>query len=391
MKENEWMHAPFMEIDPDLQKSVKLLVSCYMDQRDKDFEQMSVVAGLPKPSKQLVYWSNEYNTLLESNIHDWLQGLAAEQRSALDRAVWAAVNSGEVAAGLCIGEITDSSHPAKRAALGETDNRPVYGLFAAAELKALTTASVPLVLGIYSGRLLLTVQCEKYIADNPLEERDHLYSMDLEGLCIHETKPRTAGAQRWVWPHSKRLTVNALIMKNELCFINDFRQDTSGDKEPGPEEWSKANVILTTVIVDGLPYSIGVLIRNVPAGQEILFDYGQQYWDNCEMIQHRYEALQKMVNSSEETKNQLSNTSSENNRLRVRNAELERFTRTMNAGTRQLLRNKEEEVRNLRDMQSTAEGMLRTTTEGQRCDTSNPSGSLEQLNANSSKHTARKC
>ncbi|KAK9816548.1 hypothetical protein WJX72_001809 [[Myrmecia] bisecta] len=84
-------------------------------------------------------------------------------------------------------------------------------------------------------------------------------------------------------PHCKalakveNLTISAFMYGNETCLINDPRR--SPLQNPCEKVAARAvNVELQPVLIGSWPFLFAVVSRAVRAGQELLLDYGQAYW-----------------------------------------------------------------------------------------------------------------
>ena len=86
------------------------------------------------------------------------------------------------------------------------------------------------------------------------------------------------------------LEINAAVQANELAFVNDFRRDTSYQNyaNPAKQQGWRPNVAMVVVwlATEELPRLLFVCIAAVNAGEELLVDYGEKFWQQYNKDEH---------------------------------------------------------------------------------------------------------
>ena len=82
--------------------------------------------------------------------------------------------------------------------------------------------------------------------------------------------------------------------RNPLSRSNDYRTDIDDPKGPQDRE---PNAAYAEFWQDGLPYIVFYTTRATQKGEEILWDYGYQYWNDADMRKFRSLPLQEQANT----------------------------------------------------------------------------------------------
>jgi len=77
------------------------------------------------------------------------------------------------------------------------------------------------------------------------------------------------------WDDNKKIQVNALKYRNHLAFINDYRDKERQDR--------LKNVTFVEVLHKGWPHIMVIVCHEIKPGEQLLIDYGQDYWDDIEL------------------------------------------------------------------------------------------------------------
>ena len=172
-----------------------------------------------------------------------------------------------------VGAITDTNHPCMRESIdaGRSEH-PVYLAFAKQAL------GPNVVLGEYTGRIRSDADVQ---ADEEEREAGSDDPADAIPMAYNYTFDRTS---KWDRGESL-LTVDAFTCGNELRFINDYRDDLENFAEIERQR-RRSNVEAMEVWRNGRPHIILVTRTAVAAMEELLVDYGDEYWARF-LKQHR--------------------------------------------------------------------------------------------------------
>ena len=85
--------------------------------------------------------------------------------------------------------------------------------------------------------------------------------------------------ERWGMDNDQ-LVMYCMVSRNETAYFNEFRTDI---KQPGDasvnREGGEPNVSVAEVLVDVKPMLVLFSTKAVKQEEELMFDYGQDYWD----------------------------------------------------------------------------------------------------------------
>jgi hypothetical protein len=73
--------------------------------------------------------------------------------------------------------------------------------------------------------------------------------------------------------------IDAYQLRNEAAFINDWRDDVQQKSEDAPWARRHANAAVVTILVGSQAHALVWATEHIPEGREILFDYGDPYWE----------------------------------------------------------------------------------------------------------------
>ena len=155
-----------------------------------------------------------------------------------------------------IGRIVQPGHRVLRAHEQAMDGKVHYGAFAKVCIPAGTN------LGIYAGQV-----ATEGGATNQQNE-----------TAMFSTAPFML-TERWGMDNDQ-LVMYCMVSRNETAYFNEFRTDI---KQPGDasvnREGGEPNVSVAEVLVDVKPMLVLFSTKAVKQEEELMFDYGQDYWD----------------------------------------------------------------------------------------------------------------
>ena len=176
--------------------------------------------------------------------------------------------------------IRDPSDPAVAA-----PGRLSFGVYAERDLETHELLRIPLV---YAGVMKTTGEFDREVFEDMPNEMDHLYTHDLH--CCRD------------------ITIDATHRRNCAALINDVRGrlrscPTCGDGGPrvrAPTEcprcksWVYAvdrNVRVIEVYVGGMPILLVDNVKPLKAGEQLLLDYGNAFWERWDEMKERKKAF----------------------------------------------------------------------------------------------------
>jgi hypothetical protein len=165
---------------------------------------------------------------------------------------------------VAIGRIVDPSHRVLRAHEQAMGGRAHYGAFAKVDIPAGTT------LGFYAGQVAT--------------QRDVASRAEAETAML-STAPFFL-SEMW-GEGDDALMMCCMESRNETAYFNDFRTDI---RQPGDvpvnREGGEPNVSVAEVLVDAKPTLVYFTIKNVQQEEELMLDYGQDFWEKyCRDLQ----------------------------------------------------------------------------------------------------------
>ncbi|ETO00332.1 hypothetical protein RFI_37114 [Reticulomyxa filosa] len=248
------------------------------------------VQGLHKP--------NQVIELLERNWQEW--------STLCDTASWSYV----------VGQITDVNNPAMRCMESAIHQNKVYGLFAVQDIPKHT------VLFEYTGVVNQVREAEQLL-HNIEHELDQTTLFNLNGQTRqHQEKNETFS---WGPTPNDQMVIDPHDYHNEGVYMNDYREDftkgneachssstsstdlkitnnsnrigmkhrtkkTENCKASLPASKRTANVTMYEVLVNYWPH----IFAKIHAGEELLTDYGEDYWDNFRVLWKRRKDIKAM-------------------------------------------------------------------------------------------------
>ncbi|ETO06770.1 hypothetical protein RFI_30624, partial [Reticulomyxa filosa] len=242
--------------------------------------------------------SNQVIELLERNWKEW--------SIHCDTASWSYV----------VGQITDTNNPAMKCLESAIHQNTVYGLFAVQDIPKHT------VLFEYTGVVNQVREAEKLLHDIE-HELDQTTLCNLNGQTHwHQQRDKTFS---WGPVPNDQMVIDPQDYHNEGVYMNDYRDDftkenncsssstkdntdlkmasnddaeakditkkADDDKKISlPTSKRTANVTMHEVLVNYWPH----IFAEIKAGEELLTDYGEDYWDNFRAMWKRRKELKAM-------------------------------------------------------------------------------------------------
>lgn len=71
--------------------------------------------------------------------------------------------------------------------------------------------------------------------------------------------------------------IDAFHLRNEGSLINDFRDDVT-DPDAAKSSRRRPNCAVVPVVINGDVHAVCYATKPIPAGHELLLDYGEDYW-----------------------------------------------------------------------------------------------------------------
>ena len=157
---------------------------------------------------------------------------------------------------------------------------------------------LPRVLGIYSGAVRSRVEFDEAVAADPNNPDAQSFTFDLDFASNPD-----------FWPlHSTTMErdsvlVDARVQRNEMAFVNDARGCVSRRCPLAPgvcaemhrSDADRISVRFIDVAIGGLPYVVMFQTAHVAPGDELLCDYGTQYWTNIRRAYATRRAVQQLL------------------------------------------------------------------------------------------------
>lgn len=137
----------------------------------------------------------------------------------------------------------------ERRALAQNDHRGKFGVFAAQDLEP------GFVVGVYRGTIWEHQEFDEHFLNHVGEDRPLNYAFDL----------------------FKRFTVGHDLDENVLGYVNDCRADAT-NKSKTVADAEAENTEFFPVVWKRLPLLVLVVRKSISQGQEVLVDYGEDYW-----------------------------------------------------------------------------------------------------------------
>jgi hypothetical protein len=101
--------------------------------------------------------------------------------------------------------------------------------------------------------------------------------VNIEGKCGEEEERQLYQFQ------NGEFVIDGKIYRNQFAFANDFRSNAL-DPEMPQDISRQENVIFMRVRVGSVEMVVGVVIKDVSAGGQVLVGYGQTYWDQARIV-----------------------------------------------------------------------------------------------------------
>lgn len=157
--------------------------------------------------------------------------------------------------------------------------------------------ALPRVLGVYSGAVRSRVEFDEAVAADPSNPDAQSFSFDLDFATADFWPQHATTLER------DSVLVDARVQRNEMAFVNDARGCVSRacPLAPGvcaemhPSDAERISVRFIDVAVGGLPYVVMFQTAHVAPGDELLCDYGAQYWTNIRRAYATRRAVQQLL------------------------------------------------------------------------------------------------
>eukprot|EP01083_Nonionella_stella_P176698 618932_1 len=201
---------------------------------------------------------------------------------------WGALDAGNVSCSLfVIGDIIDPNNPAKKYGGDQgVHEQKAYGLFARDVIKKDT------LLFEYAGCVKPIGEASKRL-DYLETELDQTTLFDLIG---HLDADRSKNI--WGNKANDQLVIDPSKWHNEGVYMNDYRDrvmDDPDDDEDGCTDFErKQNVKFYEVLVNGWPRVFAVALCDIDVGEELLGDYGDDFWSNFRLMMRRQQQLKQI-------------------------------------------------------------------------------------------------
>ena len=186
-----------------------------------------------------------------------------------------------------LGQITDEEHPCMRESIDagrETESPPYLGY-------AKRALGANVVVGEYTGFVKLESTVQEMEERRGVESTEPVDDIPMAYNYMYQGTAR--------WDHgSSQLTVDAFSSGNELRYVNDYRDDLDhyGDKS---KQSRSANVEAMEVWLHGRPHILMVTTQPLAIYEELLVDYGDQYWGSFLKSHGRAKKQQALVDEKE--------------------------------------------------------------------------------------------
>eukprot|EP01084_Bolivina_argentea_P063974 116692_1 len=167
-----------------------------------------------------------------------------------------------------IREINDITHPCKRYNSGAA-----FGLFATCNISKKT------IILEYTGLVCSENEYEASLGYGRLERFDSQWRI----FGFESFKPSDSGSGNSV----DRLIVDAAYYSNESVFVNDANYDDVFNK------WSQHNVSFFEIRINGWPHPFLRAYNDIEKGEELLANYGNDFWKNYQTDMKISESLNK--------------------------------------------------------------------------------------------------
>jgi len=204
-----------------------------------------------------------------------------------------------------IGEIIDPENPAKKYGSDQgVHEHKAYGLFSTDTIKKDT------LLFEYAGCVKEIGQASKKL-DHLETELDQTTLFDLIGHLDKKNRNKLY----WGKKPNEQLVIDPSKWHNEGVYMNDFRTNVMTDPDDDPEinsdqedddidrsdnsdngdnQGRKQNVKFYEVLVNNWPRVFAVAICDIPPNEELLGDYGCDFWANFRLMMRRRAQLDEI-------------------------------------------------------------------------------------------------
>lgn len=215
---------------------------------------------------------------------------AKNQQSALDGLYWRHCYRdavGKMADGLVIMDIRDPKHPV---AIHTPEGKQGYGLF-------LSENASPIPAGRIIGEYVGEVVDNHSIKEEDEHEDDNDDNVAIKELSGEEYLMAMDSTSNWFYKRGadradqNQLHVNALKYRNHMAAINDFRGYA--------QEKEGASCFFREVTIDNWPHLFVTALREIKPGEELLADYGEQYWINQQDLKKEENKIKKKIETAE--------------------------------------------------------------------------------------------
>lgn len=211
---------------------------------------------------------------------EYHQCVTSEEKQMIDRLEVEGVLTGRakpVSHWVGIAQIHDPENHVVKAARKNDYNGPVYLAYAKRGIKKHT------ILGEYTGRVVTDTMAE-------LEEEERMKEMaessSSEAAVRGEVFSKleyntTVGNKKW----RQALVLDTSNDANELSFLNDYRLDATAGAEAAERQRKRKEHLPNVTFVEvvdkafGRPHMLFAATRTIEKGEELLTDYGQDFWD----------------------------------------------------------------------------------------------------------------
>lgn len=187
---------------------------------------------------------------------------------------------GKTADNVVIMEIKDPKHPMAI----HTQGKHFYGLFLDKDADPIPKGAI---IGEYVGEVVDddTLQEEK---DEQLDDDE----VNIQQLSNEEYLMSMDSTRKWFQKrgadHNNLLHVNALRYRNAMAAINDYR----GYGRKG------ASVFFREVMINSWRHLFVTALEDIKPGEELLADYGQQYWDSKQELKRAEDKLEQKIKNA---------------------------------------------------------------------------------------------
>jgi hypothetical protein len=205
------------------------------------------------------------------------KNLSAEKKAEFHREIFEICSSptDDLSEMVEVGRITDPNNPVIKAGFKYVD-----GLFAKKRLKK------GKILAAYTGEVQTSkLNDDKAMAGDTARE---LYTVELDETAgwfdqnVHEMN----SPENPILLAEGVLVIDGTVVRNETAFANDYRDDI---RNAGATQTRKINMKFINVEVGKMCVCLVVIVEDVQAYEEILTDYGEQYW----MMVRKQQAIKK--------------------------------------------------------------------------------------------------